>query len=74
MKKQIITLPLLACDQLDDIFTKLLARASFDRLSFKPSMFDLYVLVWGEVLLHLVYLIIYISVLVKVFCNHAILI
>lgn len=42
MKKQIVTTFVCSDDWLDDIFTKPLARASFEQLSFKLGMFNLY--------------------------------
>lgn len=41
MKKPIVTLYIRSEGQLSDILTKTLARASFQRLPFKLSMFDL---------------------------------
>ncbi len=42
MRKQIATPYVCSNDQLGDIFTKPLARASFQRMSFKLGMFDMY--------------------------------
>ena len=42
MKKQIVTTFVCSDDWLGDIFTKPLARASFQQLSFKLGMFNLY--------------------------------
>ena len=42
MKKQIVTLFVRSNDQSGDIFTKPLAHASFQRLSFKLGMFNMY--------------------------------
>ena len=42
MRQQIVTPYVRSDDQLGDILTKLLARASFQRMSFKLDMFDIY--------------------------------
>lgn len=49
-KKQIVTTFVCSDDWLGDIFTKPSARASFEQLSFKLGMFNLYAPAWGEVL------------------------
>ena len=48
MKKQIVTTFVCSDDWLGDIFTKPLARASFQQLSFKLGMFNLYAPAQGE--------------------------
>jgi len=50
MQKQLATPYVRSEDQLGDILTKPLPRASFQRFSNKLSMFDLYAPAWGGVL------------------------
>ena len=50
MKKQIVTPFVRSVDQLGDILTKPLARASFHQLPSKLSMFDVYAPTGGGVL------------------------
>ena len=49
LKKQIVTPFVCSDDQLGDILKKLLANVSFNWLSFKLGMFDLYALIKGGV-------------------------
>ena len=66
MKKKIVTLIVHSNGQLGGVLTKLLARASYQRLSCKQGIFDLYAPPWRGVL-ELLLVIFFISMLIRIF-------